>query len=86
MTKTFKAMQVTAPGTLEPVERGVIGSITGSPFENEKTLAFSLLTGARPMIKTMPLEKAAQAYRKMKSGDVRFRMVLTMKGDVDAHQ
>jgi alcohol dehydrogenase len=32
------------------------------------------------MIEVMPLEKASEAYRKMKSGDVRFRMVLTMTG------
>jgi len=31
-------------------ERSVLGSITGSPYENEKTLDFSVLTGVRPMI------------------------------------
>lgn len=62
-------------------ERGVVGSITGSPFENERALDFSVLTGARPRIETMPLERAQQAYDRMKSGDVKFRMVLTM-GDV----
>ena len=30
------------------------------------------------MVETMPLERAAEAYAKMMSGDVRFRMVLTM--------
>lgn len=75
-----------AMGPLIGGERSVLGSITGSPFENEKTLAFSVLTGARSMIETMSLEKAAQAYEKMKSGSVKFRMVLTMKGDADAHQ
>lgn len=60
-------------------ERGVVGSITGSPFENERTLDFSVLTGARPRIETMPLERAHEAYRRMRSGDVKFRMVLTMK-------
>lgn len=60
-------------------ERGVLGSITGSPYENERVLDFSVLTGVRPMIETMPLERAADAYAKMKSGDVKFRMVLTME-------
>jgi alcohol dehydrogenase len=60
-------------------ERSVLGSSTGTPYENEKTLNFSVLTGARPQIETMPMEKAFEAYRKMKSGDVKFRMVLTMK-------
>ncbi|MEO1975109.1 MAG: alcohol dehydrogenase catalytic domain-containing protein [Paracoccaceae bacterium] len=59
-------------------ERGVVGSITGSPFENEKTLAFSVLTEARPWIETMPLDRAQDAYQKMRSGEVTFRMVLTM--------
>lgn len=70
-----------AMGSLVGGERGVIGSITGSPFENEKTLAFSVLSGARPMIETMQLERASEAYAKMKSGDVRFRMVLTMENN-----
>ncbi|MDX8496366.1 zinc-binding dehydrogenase [Mesorhizobium sp. VK22B] len=48
-------------GYLVGAERGIIGSITGSPFENEKTLDFSVLTGVRPMIETMPLERAAEA-------------------------
>lgn len=65
-------------GHLVVGERSVLGSITGSPYENEKTLNFSVLAGVRPMIEVMPLEKANEAYRKMKSGDVKFRMVLTM--------
>lgn len=67
-------------GRLVIGERGVLGSLTGSPYEKEKTLGFSVLTGIRPMIEVMPLEKANEAYRKMKSGDVKFRMVLTMAG------
>lgn len=59
-------------------ERSVLGSITGSPYENEKALNFAVLTGARPLIEKMPLERANEAYRRMRSGDVKFRMVLTM--------
>jgi len=59
-------------------ERGVLGSITGSPYETERTLDFSVLAGVRPMIEVMPLEEANEAYRRMRSGDVRFRMVLSM--------
>ncbi|KVK75974.1 alcohol dehydrogenase [Burkholderia cepacia] len=65
-------------GQLVAGERTVQGSITGTPYESEKALDFSVLTGIRPMIETMPLEKANDAYQKMKSGNVRFRMVLTM--------
>jgi len=66
-------------GALVIGERSVLGSITGSPWENEKTLDFSVLTGVRPMIEVMPLEHANAAYQRMKSGKVKFRMVLTMQ-------
>jgi alcohol dehydrogenase len=67
-----------ATGHLVAGERGIVGSITGSPYDNEKTLGFSVLADVRPLIETMPLERANDAYRKMKSGAARFRMVLTM--------
>jgi alcohol dehydrogenase len=60
-------------------ERSVIGSITGSPYESERALSFSVLVDVRPKIEVMPLEKAAEAYQRMRSGDVKFRMVLTMQ-------
>ena len=66
------------PGALVGGERMVQGAITGSPYESEKTLEFSVLADIRPMIETYPLERADAAYRKMRSGDARFRMVLTM--------
>lgn len=65
-------------GHLVVGERSVLGSITGSPFDNEKTLDFSVLAGVRPMIEVMPLDRAREAYQKMKSGDVKFRIVLSM--------
>src|SRR5580692_3953848 len=58
--------------------RSVIGSLTGRAIETQDTLDFSVLTDVRPMIETLPLEKAEEAYRRMMSGDARFRMVLTM--------
>ncbi|MFC3165800.1 alcohol dehydrogenase catalytic domain-containing protein [Ciceribacter thiooxidans] len=73
-------------GYLVGAERGVIGSITGSPFENEKALAFSVLAGVRPMIETMPLERAQEAVERMRSGDAKFRIVLTMGDRSNAHQ
>lgn len=68
-----------APGQLVGNELSLEGAITGSSYEIEKTLKFSLLTDVRARIEIMPLEKANEAYQRMKSGDVRFRMVLTMK-------
>ncbi|ABM41592.1 MULTISPECIES: alcohol dehydrogenase [Pseudomonadota] len=70
-------LQVPA-GLLVGGQRSILGSITGTPYENEKTLNFSVLADVRPWIETMPLEKAYDAYQRMKSGDVKFRMVLTM--------
>lgn len=58
-------------------ERSVLGSITGSPFDNEKTLRFSVLAGVRPRIERFPLERADEAYRRLKSGEAKFRIVLT---------
>lgn len=73
-------------GYLVGAERSVIGSITGSPFENEKTLDFSVLAGVRPLIETMQLERAQEAVEKMKSGDAKFRIVLTIGDQTNAHQ
>jgi alcohol dehydrogenase len=67
-------------GHLVVGERSVVGSITGTPYESERALDFSVLTGVRPQIEIVPLERAFDTYRKMKSGDVKFRMVLTMRG------
>jgi alcohol dehydrogenase, propanol-preferring len=58
--------------------RSVIGSLTGRAIETQDTLDFSVLTDVRPMIETLPLAKAEEAYRRMKESKARFRMVLTM--------
>jgi alcohol dehydrogenase/propanol-preferring alcohol dehydrogenase len=57
--------------------KAIIGHASGTARDSEDTLAFSVLSGVRPMIETMPLESAADAYRKMIDGDARFRMVIT---------
>jgi propanol-preferring alcohol dehydrogenase len=58
--------------------RSVIGSLTGRAIETQDTLDFSVLTEVRPMIETLPLAKAEEAYQRMKESKARFRMVLTM--------
>ncbi|MCC2106783.1 MAG: zinc-binding dehydrogenase [Hyphomicrobiales bacterium] len=73
-----------AAGALVAGERSVIGSITGSPFENEKTLNFSVLAGVRPLIEPMPLERAPEAIRRLRAGEAKFRIVLTMEKPNDA--
>jgi D-arabinose 1-dehydrogenase-like Zn-dependent alcohol dehydrogenase len=57
--------------------RGIQGWPSGTSIESEDTLAFSVLANIRPMIETMPLERAAEAYERMMSGAARFRMVIT---------
>jgi len=56
--------------------RSVEGSLTGTAIDGEETLAFSVLGNIRPMIETVPLEKAPEAYARMMKGEARFRMVL----------
>lgn len=58
--------------------RSVVGSLTGRAIETQDALDFSVLSDVRPMIETLPLEKAEEAYRRMKESKARFRMVLTM--------
>ena len=58
--------------------RTIQGWATGSPADTEDTLNFAELSGVRPMIETYPLERAAEGYARMLSGDARFRVVLTM--------
>ncbi|HEV8255195.1 MAG TPA: alcohol dehydrogenase [Vicinamibacteria bacterium] len=57
--------------------RSVAGWPSGTSIDSQDTLAFSALTGVRPMSETFPLEQAAEAYERMMSGKARFRVVLT---------
>jgi D-arabinose 1-dehydrogenase-like Zn-dependent alcohol dehydrogenase len=58
-------------------ERSIAGSNTGSPFNIEDSLKFSVLQEVRARIETVPLEDAARAYNRMLKNEARFRMVLT---------
>jgi propanol-preferring alcohol dehydrogenase len=58
--------------------RGRRGRATGTPSAGDATLKFSALSDVAAMVETMPLERAAEAYARMMSGQARFRMVLTM--------
>jgi alcohol dehydrogenase, propanol-preferring len=57
--------------------RSIYGILAGTAIETEDTLAFSVLENIRPLIETVPLEQAADAYARMMQGKARFRMVLT---------
>ena len=54
------------------------GAITGDTSTADETLQFSALTGVASMNEYYPLERAAEAYARMKSGKANFRVVLTM--------
>ena len=60
--------------------RSIYGTLTGTAIDNEDTVAFSVQENIRPMIETVPLEQAADAYAHMMQGKARFRMVLTKDG------
>jgi D-arabinose 1-dehydrogenase-like Zn-dependent alcohol dehydrogenase len=57
--------------------RSIKGWYSGTAIDSQETLAFSALTGVRPMNEVYPLERAAEAYERMLSGNARFRVVLT---------
>jgi len=74
---TFDPIEVT-PFQLISKSRTIQGWASGTPTDSEDTLRFAELTGVRAMIETYPLERAAEAYARMLSGDAQFRVVLTM--------
>ena len=82
-----KLIEVGVPG--DPIQlnafplvfggRSIYGSLAGTAIDTEDALAFSVLENIRPMIETLPLEQAADAYARMMQGKARFRMVLVTK-------
>jgi D-arabinose 1-dehydrogenase-like Zn-dependent alcohol dehydrogenase len=74
---TFDPIEV-SPIQLITGSRTIQGWAAGTPADSEDTLRFAELTDVRPMIETFPLEKAAEAYARMMSGNAQFRVVLTM--------
>ena len=73
----FEPIEVTPPQLIFG-SRTIQGWASGTPIDSDDTLRFAELTGVRPMIETYPLERAAEAYARMLSGDAQFRVVLTM--------
>ncbi len=74
---TFDPIEVT-PVQLVSGSRTIQGWASGTPTDAEDTLRFAELAGVRAIIETYPLEKAAEAYARMMSGNAQFRVVLTM--------
>ncbi|QIQ01875.1 alcohol dehydrogenase catalytic domain-containing protein [Streptomyces liangshanensis] len=59
-------------------DRGIriLGSLTGTPIQNEDNLAFARRQGVKALIEERPLDEAPAAVDRMLSGKARFRMVL----------
>ena len=64
--------------------RSIVGSITGTPIQNEDNLAFSAEHGIVPMIQVLAFEDAPKAYERMMSGHARFRVVLDVASELVA--
>ena len=69
-------LQVPAPPLIFG-RRSIMGWPSGASIDSQDTLAFSALSGVRPMTEVFPLERAAEGYERMMSGKARFRVVLT---------
>jgi D-arabinose 1-dehydrogenase-like Zn-dependent alcohol dehydrogenase len=67
-----------SPGQLLGGRLSVKGWYSGTSIDSQDTLAFSVLTGVRSKNEVFPLERVAEAYERMLSGQARFRVVLTM--------
>lgn len=67
-----------APVQLIRGSKSINGWAAGTPADSDDTLHFAELRSVRAMIETYPLEKAAEAYARMMSGEAEFRVVLTM--------
>ena len=65
---TFDPIEVT-PAQLMSGSRTIQGWAAGMPADSEDALRFAELTGVRPMLETYPLEKAAEPYARMLSGN-----------------
>jgi len=67
-----------SPLVLIMARRAIEGWYSGTSIDAEDTLAFSAQSDVRSMNETYPLERAAEAFDRMMSGQARFRVVLTM--------
>ena len=59
--------------------RSIVGTLTGTPTENEDSLNFSAAHGVEAMNEVLPFDETPAAYDRMMSGQARFRVVLDMQ-------
>lgn len=79
---------IVAAATPEPIpvngltllmgRRSVRGWYSGVATDSEDTVRFAAQAGVKPMVETLPLEQAEEAFARMITNKARFRVVLTM--------
>lgn len=69
------------PGMMIGAERTLSGSFVSTPVQTEQALHFSDLFQTLPVTEVLPLEKANEALTRLKQGQARYRIVLTMNQD-----
>ena len=69
----------TSPLVLLMGRRAIEGWYSGTSIDAQETLNFSVHANVRSMNEPYPLDRAAEAFERMMSGDARFRVVLTME-------
>jgi D-arabinose 1-dehydrogenase-like Zn-dependent alcohol dehydrogenase len=57
--------------------RTLTGSAGGAGIDSQDAMRFAALNAVKPMVETLPLTRAAEAYDRMMAGEARFRFVLT---------
>jgi len=59
--------------------RSVKSWYSGTSIDSQDTLAFSARSGVRSVNEIFPLDRVAEAYDRMMSGNARFRVVLKIE-------
>ena len=70
----FEPLSVSAFGLLSG--KTIAGWPSGSAFDSEETMAFSVLSGVKPRVEVFTLEQVDEAFTRMMENRVRFRAVI----------
>ena len=68
-----------SPATLIDGGISLVGHTSGTAQDSEDALRFAARFGVTPVVESVPLESAAEAYERMLSGQARARMVLRVE-------
>jgi D-arabinose 1-dehydrogenase-like Zn-dependent alcohol dehydrogenase len=67
-----------SPAVLLDIRGSIKSWYSGTSIDSQETLAFSVLSGVRPMNEEFPFDQVNEAYDRMMSGKARFRVVLNI--------